>query len=111
MRGKRIDANQPQLVKQMRKLGLSVAVTSALGNGFVDAVVGYQGVNYLCEIKDPGQPPSKRKLTPDEQYFHTNWKGQVKVIENINDVLKMIVEAKTMAVQTAEDPARLLPDG
>lgn len=91
MRAKRIDANQKQIVKQLRQLpGVSVKITSMVGDGFVDAVIGYRGRNYLAEIKDPSQPPNKRKLTPDEQRFHKDWKGQVAIIECLDDALKMI---------------------
>lgn len=91
MRAKRIDANQNQIVKQLRQLpGVSVKITSMVGDGFVDAVIGYMGRNYLAEIKDPNQPPSKRKLTPDEQRFHKDWKGQVAIIQCFEDALKMI---------------------
>lgn len=90
MRVRKADKNQPDLVKQIRKLGISVAHTHTVGDGFVDAVLGYKGVNYLVEIKDPSQPPSKRKLTPDEIKFHESWRGQVAIIETIDDVLKLI---------------------
>lgn len=90
MRARKIDTNQPELVKQMRELGLSVFITSMVGNGFVDAVVGHQKINYLMEIKDPNQPPSKRRLTPDEQQFFDTWKGQVDKVETIDDVLRVV---------------------
>ena len=90
MRARKIDKNQPLLVQQMRKLGMSVFVTSAVGNGFVDAVAGFRNINYLFEIKDPDKPPSGRKLTPDEQEFFNTWKGKVFKVETIDDVIKII---------------------
>lgn len=90
MRDRKIDINQPELVKQMRQLGMSVFVTSMVGNGFVDAVVGYRGINYLFEIKDPKKKPSARKLTPDEERFFEGWKGSVHKVETINEILKII---------------------
>lgn len=90
MRAKKIDTNQPALVEQMRKLGMSVFVTSMVGNGFVDVVAGYRGINHLFEIKDPSKPPSKRKLTPDEEIFHNTWKGKVHKVETIDDVLSIV---------------------
>lgn len=97
MRARKIDKNQPGLVKQMRQVGMSVFVTSMVGNGFVDVVCGYRGMNFLIEIKDPAQPHSKRKLTPDEQIFHDNWKGSTHVVETIFDVMRILNEVnKTM---------------
>lgn len=88
---RKVDSNQAELVKQIRKIpGVSVALTHIVGNGFVDGIIGYQKRNYLCEIKDPSQPPSKRKLTPDEEEFHRNWTGQIAVIMTLDDVIEMI---------------------
>lgn len=91
MRAKKVDANQPDIVKQLRKIpGVTVAHTHVVGDGFVDIIVGHQGVNYLCEIKDPSKPPSARKLTKDEQKFHEEWAGQAAVVETVTDILKLI---------------------
>jgi hypothetical protein len=35
-RAAKIDANQPELVKELRKLGFSIAFTFQLGKGFPD---------------------------------------------------------------------------
>lgn len=91
MRAKRVDDNQPEIVKQLKKIpGVSVAHTHTIGDGFVDLVIGFRGNNYLCEVKDPSKPPSKRKLTPDEERFHARWTGQIAIIETVNDFLKLI---------------------
>lgn len=81
------DGNQEGIVKALRKIpGVSVAVTSALGDGFPDIIVGYKKRNYAFEIKDPSQPPSKRRLTPDEVEWHKNWHGHIQVIETVEQV-------------------------
>jgi len=90
MRAARTDGNHAKLIKQMRQIGMSVHSTHAVHDGFPDVVCGYKGINYLFEIKDPLQPPSKRKLTPDEIKFHDNWKGSSHVIETIEDVITII---------------------
>jgi len=83
----RVDSNQKQLVKELRAMGASVAITSNIGNGFVDIVVGYKNVNYLFEIKDGDKPPSQRKLTEDEERFFISWEGNCHVVKNIDDCL------------------------
>jgi Holliday junction resolvase len=83
----RVDSNQKQLVKELRAIGASVAITSNIGNGFVDIVVGYKGVNYLFEIKDGEKVPSQRKLTPDEVEFFAKWSGNCHVVHNLNECL------------------------
>src|SRR5688572_20255894 len=90
MRARKTDSNQQELVKQMRKIGMSVFITSGVGDGFPDVVAGIRGVNYLFEIKDPAKPPSARKLTPDEQEFFNTWKGCVHKVETIEDVLEIL---------------------
>ena len=89
----RVDANQPQIVEDLRKAGFSVKPVHQL-KGFCDIVVGYQGRNYLFEIKDPNQPPSKRVLTDDEFKFHSEWKGQVNVAMSADDIIYIINHSK-----------------
>jgi len=85
----RIDSNQPIIVKAFREEGFSVHHTHMVGGGFVDIVVGRSGINYLVEIKDGEKSPSKRKLTPDEQEFHSEWKGTIFIVETVTDVKKL----------------------
>lgn len=84
-----VDSNQPSIVDWARKLGFSVTVTSPLGNGFVDVVLGKFGFSFCAEIKDPAKPPSKRKLTPDEQKWHDNWQGHKCILETSDDVVRL----------------------
>lgn len=95
MRVRKVDDNQSELVKQIRQIpGVTVAHTHTIGNGFVDVIAGYNGVNYLLEIKDPKKPPSSRKLTKDEERFHKAWTGQIAVVETLDDVLKILTPKK-----------------
>lgn len=89
MRGNRIDRNQNEIVSALRKLGFSVAITSMLGKGFPDIVVGKNGKNYLFELKDNEKTPSQKKLTPDEEKFFASWRGQVNKVETIDEILEI----------------------
>ena len=82
----RVDDNQTNIVQKFKGAGYSVAITSNLGNGFPDIVVGKCGINLLIEIKDGDKPPSRRKLTEDELRWHTAWRGTVLIVENEQDV-------------------------
>ena len=86
----RVDSNQAALVKELRQMGLSVAVTSSLGHGFPDIVVGWQGRTFCFEVKNPDKPPSARALTKDEQEFRDTWKGHLAVVMTLDDCLKAI---------------------
>lgn len=91
MRIRKVDANQSKLVEQMRQIpGVGVKHTHMVGDGFGDVVIGFRGVNYLFEIKDPDKPPSARKLTPDEQRFHDEWPGSIHIVEKIEDVFRIL---------------------
>jgi hypothetical protein len=89
-RAARIDANQNEVVQVLRDVGASVAITSMVGKGFPDIVVGFRGRNYLIEIKDGSKPPSKRKLTSDEREWHDTWRGTVYVANNSDEALEII---------------------
>lgn len=93
MRGNRIDENQTEIVGVFRQLGCTVAITSMIGQGFPDLVVGIVGrnerVNLLVEIKDGSKPPSARKLTAPEQKFHDSWRGQICIVSSPNDAIEL----------------------
>jgi hypothetical protein len=74
-RAARTDANQARIVERLRAMGASVTITSHVGNGFPDLLVGYMGRTYLFEIKDGDKPPSERKLTAAEAHFLEAWTG------------------------------------
>lgn len=78
---KKVDANQTKLVKYARKLGASVQHLHAVGGGVVDLIIGYQGKNYLCEVK-----AENGKLNELQIKWHTDWKGQCCVIRTEKDL-------------------------
>jgi len=87
---KRVDANQPEIVGMLRQIGASVTCTHMVSNGFPDIVVGWQGDNYLMEIKDGSKPPSKRRLTPEEAIWHNEWRGKVHIVNNFDEALEVL---------------------
>jgi hypothetical protein len=117
---KRVDKNQPSIVKEFRKYGVTVSHTHEVGKGFPDVVVGVEGlsiigdttelrkilksleglkiidgVNLLVEIKDNTKPPSKRKLSEPEEEWHSKWKGQATIVgsnEDIKDLLEPLTK-------------------
>ena len=98
-RAAKIDINQPEIVAAFRKVGFSVCVTSSQGKGFPDIVIGYESATKgrqtaLIEIKNGLLPPSKRRLTEDEQRFHDNWKGEIFIIESVDQALELANELR-----------------
>ena len=87
---KRIDANQPEIVKALRAVGASVQSLAEVGRGVPDLLVGYRGKQHLLEVKDGSKPPSARRLTEDEQNWHDAWRGKVWVVKTVDEALEAI---------------------
>ena len=80
----RIDENQNEIVKALRKAGAYVRIISQ-GDGIPDLLVAYKGYTILMEVKDGDKVPSARKLTEAEQKFFDEWTGGMLVIVNSVD--------------------------
>ena len=89
-RAARVDGNQVEIVMALRQIGASVAPCHAVGQGFPDICVGWQGNTYLLEIKDPSKPKSGQKLTKSQVEFHEKWRGQVVVVRTVIEALAAI---------------------
>jgi len=89
-RAARIDANQNEIVKELRALGYSVAITSMCGMGFPDIVVGGYSANFLFEIKDGTKSPSQQKLTEAEDKFKSKWLGQYNIITTSDQAVQIM---------------------
>lgn len=83
----RTDANHTPIVEFARDIGMSVQITSALGDGWGDAVFGYRGLSVPVEIKDGSKSPSRRKMSEDEKAMHLQWRGSFALVENFEDVI------------------------
>jgi len=86
----KVDDNQQEIVRLLRQLGCSVKSLAAVGGGCPDLLVGTQGKNLLIEIKDGNKSPSRRKLTTDQQDFHSTWDGRIHLVETNQDLLDVI---------------------
>ena len=93
---KRTDANHSQVMDLYRQMGCSVRSTHTLAHGFPDVCVGHAGGTALVEIKDGSKPPSKRRLTPDEQKFADEWLGSpVRIVMTAADVVEQARRIRT----------------
>ena len=89
-RAAKIDDNQNEIVQALRQCGASVQTLAAVGQGVPDILIGYRGRNLCVEIKDGSKSPSKRRLTADQVMWHRQWKGQVCVVESIDEALELL---------------------
>ena len=89
-RAAKVDRNQAEITAALRDVGASVQPIHTLGSGVPDLLVGWQGVNFLLEIKDGNLSPSKRVLTQDEATWHAKWRGTVTTVNNVDEALRAI---------------------
>ena len=82
----RVDANQPLIVQALRAVGATVQHLHTVGDGCPDLLVGYQGVNYLMEIK---RTPRSR-MTDDERTWHEAWRGTVFVVTSPEQAIEIV---------------------
>lgn len=87
----RTDANQSEIVAALRRIGASVTIISDVGGGCPDLLVGLRAVNFLFEVKDGAQPPSKRQLTPEEKDWYETWRGQVSIVYSPVDAVETLL--------------------
>ena len=91
MRKARIDANQPEIVKALRAAGATVQSLATIGCGCPDLLVGFRGQTVLMEVKDGAKPPSQRRLTEDEQKWHSTWNGgALAIVDSVEAALRAI---------------------
>ena len=87
-RAAKVDANQPEIVKEFRRLGWYVLIISQLKN-CCDILVSKEGRAIAIEIKDGSKPPSAQKLSEGELKFKNEWQGEYALVNCINDVRKI----------------------
>lgn len=90
MRARRTDENQGDIVKALRAIGCTVAITSGVGNGFPDLVAGRNKRTYMLEVKDGDKCESARQLTAEEAIFHNEWKGHLAIVTNVKEALAAV---------------------
>ena len=90
-RAARIDANQPDIVAALEKVGCQVLHLHQVGGGCPDLLVKTRGGRLLLlEIKDGAKPAGKRQLNLEQKRFHEDWFPCCRVIETVDDALKAV---------------------
>lgn len=84
-RAAKVDSNQTEIVNCLRQLGCSVVVTSTIGRGFPDLIVGIAGKTLLVEVK-----ARKGVYTPDQVEFIGTWKGNHFTVRTREDCVSLV---------------------
>jgi hypothetical protein len=95
----KIDENQKSIVKQLRAVGCTVLLCHSLKNAF-DILVGYKGVLYMMEIKNPKYLPKiydrarlEKALSEGEKKCMDDFKKSdvtYYIVATIDEALKVI---------------------
>ena len=86
---RRVDGNQRRIVKALRDMGATVQHLHTIGHGCPDLLVGFQGRNYVMELKMP-----KCGLTGDEEEWHLIWNGRVHTVYSVDDAIAVLTGGK-----------------
>lgn len=92
MRAKKVDGNHAEIVRVLKASGCGVLDLSGVGKGCPDLLVhppNWPACRFaiLLEIKDSSMRPSARKLTPQQERFHSEWKGWISVVTTPDEAL------------------------
>jgi hypothetical protein len=90
--GKR-DGNHIAIVKALRAIGVSVLDLASVGRGCPDLLVATRRGSMLMEIKDGSLPPSRRRLTDDEEAFLAEWRGPAAVVGSVREAVAALEAA------------------
>jgi len=106
------DTTQAPIVAGLRKVGASVTILSAVGNGCPDLLVGWKGVTFLGECKSP-KAIRKTKgdgLRKSQREWMEAWRGgPVAVWETLEDALRTIGFLPPLAPPTTNSVAASSP--
>ena len=81
-RAARVDANQADIVKALRKIN---GVTVELGMD--DLLIGYKGVNYWIELKEVGK---EKQIKPHQAMLAETWEGQYLITSSLDEILELM---------------------
>ena len=84
----RVDTNQKEIVKSLRKIGATVQPLHSVGEGCPDLLVGYRGINFLIEVKNLDGFGNKK--TPAQIEWHDEWRGQVNIVTSVSEAIDLV---------------------
>ena len=93
MKRHRADHNQQQIVADLREMGFSVDPNHD------DLLVGKNGLNLWCEIKDPKRMNHKGALQPKQIDRLKTWRGAYIIAYCTEDVVRWFRENQLLRVK------------
>lgn len=102
---RRVDENQPEVVKAFRGMGCSVLHLHMAGKGVQDIAVGYGGLTALVEIKT-----EKGKYKPAQEKVMSEWTGGYYTVRSLDDVERIVSMLRNWRNELANVPRFTNPD-
>jgi len=91
MYAKKVDVNQDEIVRALRKLGASVFPLHDVGRGCPDLLCGLHGATFLVEVKRD----KRATFTKAQVEFMLKWKGgDIFRIENVDQAIEAVDKVK-----------------
>jgi Holliday junction resolvase len=90
-RAAKVDGNQVEIVKALRKIGANVLHLHQLGKGVPDLLACLGNRNVLLEVKVPGE-----KLTKDQVEFIATWGGEMHIVHSPAEAVTAMVGKEAM---------------
>jgi len=94
----RTDLNQKEIVAYLREHGATVAILSNVGGGIPDLLVGYEGKNFLIEVKSTVTNYGRNGLNDMQIEWHDKWKGQVSVVNTKEEALDLLLREQNQEI-------------
>lgn len=93
---RKTDANHNPIIEAYEKMGVAVVDLSRCAElakpGLPDLLCSLHGYTWLSETKTEGG-----KLAPVQQTFQRDWKGQVVVVRNEDDVIRVVTHYRLLS--------------
>ena len=87
----RVDSNQVEVVKALRKIGAKVQHLHTVGAGCPDLLVGYRRKNYLLEVKVKGGQMGLAQIEWAE-----TWPGEVHTVRTPEEAVSAVIGKEAM---------------
>jgi hypothetical protein len=86
-RAAKIDYNQPDIIKALQRISVSVEIIKKP----VDLLICHRGETALMEVKNPD---GKNQLTKDQVEFIARWPGKVYIVHSAEDAVNQVLGEK-----------------
>ena len=93
-RAARVDENQAEIVKALRRIGCTVQSLASVGEGCPDLLVSLRGKNHLLEVKNPDKPTLDQQLTPAQFIWIQEWAAPVHVVKTVAEAIYAVTWGK-----------------